>query len=199
MTKADRWVFTYGSLMFRPETTFEGRGSAHLPDYQRGFCVYAVHNRETPTRRGLVLGVVPQPGERARGIAYRVSDERWCEAYQSLVDREQAAGAYSEHWLTIDLKTDTAVRALVFVGNPDRPTWAGDLTDTERLAVTSAATGRMGSNADYAIELEKTLGSLGIFDAGLSDLVEQFREMIPRRPDAYGSTTAQDQFHESTI
>lgn len=199
MIEADRWVFAYGSLMWRPEQAFGRRCRAYLSDYRRGFCVYAVHNRGTPSRRGLVLGVVPQPGARVEGIAYRVSGDRWNEAYRSLVDREQAAGAYSEHWLTIALETGAAVRALVFVANSDRPTWAGYLTDSERLALISTATGKMGSNADYAIELEQELGSLGIVDGDLSNLVKQLRKLIPRRSDAHGSTIAQDQRHESTI
>jgi glutathione-specific gamma-glutamylcyclotransferase len=112
MAEADRWVFAYGSLMWRPEPTFEERRRAHLPHHRREFCVYAVHNRGTPARRGLVLGVGPRPGEHVEGVAYRVPGHRWDEAYRSLVDREQAGGAYSERWLTIGLASGRAVRAL---------------------------------------------------------------------------------------
>jgi cation transport protein ChaC len=199
MAESDRWVFAYGSLMWRPEPYFEEQARAQLLDHRRAFCVYAVHNRGTPLRRGLVLGVVSQPGEHVEGIAYRISGDRWSEAYRSLVAREQGGQAYCERWLKINLNNGTTARALVFVADRRSPTWAGNLTITERLALISSAVGKMGSNADYLLEFERQLGFLGIVDADISDLARQLRELIDRRSVEPNSIATQDLSHEDTV
>ena len=171
-------MFAYGSLMWRPEPTFEGRCRAYLRDYKRDFCVYAVYNRGTPTRRGLVLGVIPSAGGHVEGVAYRVSGQSWDEAYSALIKREQAGAAYKECWLYIRLETEAYVPALVFVADHRQPTWAGDLTEPQRLHLLATASGKMGSNADYAFLLEQELTSFEITDNELSRLIRELRAMI---------------------
>jgi cation transport regulator ChaC len=62
------------------------------------------------------------------------------------------------------------------------------LTDAERLALIATATGRMGSNADYAFEFAQELEPLSIADPGLLDLAGQLRDLIRRQSYAHGST-----------
>ena len=69
----DRWVFGYGSLMWRPGFPFIDRRTAVLHGRRRAFCIYSVHHRGTYERPGLVLGLAP--GGAVRGVAYRVAAE----------------------------------------------------------------------------------------------------------------------------
>ncbi|OYX01610.1 MAG: hypothetical protein B7Z12_13845, partial [Caulobacter vibrioides] len=41
----DRWVFGYGSLMWRPGFPFIDRRTAVLHGRRRAFCIYSVHHR----------------------------------------------------------------------------------------------------------------------------------------------------------
>jgi cation transport protein ChaC len=54
-----RWVFGYGSLMWRPGFAFVERQAAVLHGRRRAFCIYSVHHRGVPGRPGLVLGLAP--------------------------------------------------------------------------------------------------------------------------------------------
>ena len=75
MTEAgEHWVFGYGSLMWRPGFAYLERVAATLHGRRRAFCIYSVHHRGTPERRGLVLGLAP--GGAVRGMAYRIADGR---------------------------------------------------------------------------------------------------------------------------
>src|SRR6201986_3238767 len=71
-TADGRWVFGYGSLMWRPGFAFVERQPAMLHGRRRAFCIYSVHHRGTPERKGLVLGLAP--GGAVRGAAPPVPD-----------------------------------------------------------------------------------------------------------------------------
>ena len=52
------WVFGYGSLMWRPEFSYEYRVKGRCAGLQRSFCVRSVHHR----------GSYAQPGDRKSGV-----------------------------------------------------------------------------------------------------------------------------------
>ena len=81
------WVFGYGSLMWRPGFAFLERQAATLHGRRRACCIYSVHHRGTPERRGLVLGLAP--GGATRCSAFLVADADWSETYAYLREREQ--------------------------------------------------------------------------------------------------------------
>src|SRR5215218_2142187 len=91
---SERWVFGYGSLMWRPGFPFEERRRATLHGRRRAFCIYSVHHRGTPERKGLVLGLAP--GGAVRGMAYRVGEADWGHVYAYLKEREQPTETYIE-------------------------------------------------------------------------------------------------------
>src|ERR1700755_2600912 len=88
------WVFGYGSLMWRPGFAFVERQPAMLHGRRRAFCIYSVHHRGTPERKGLVLGLAS--GGSVVGAAYRVAEAAWAETYAYLKDREQPTETYIE-------------------------------------------------------------------------------------------------------
>ena len=97
----ERWVFGYGSLMWRPGFDYVERQSATLYGRRRAFCIYSVHHRGTYERPGLVLGLAP--GGSVRGAAYRVSETDWLEVYAYLREREQPTETYVERSAAVRL------------------------------------------------------------------------------------------------
>src|ERR1019366_1619047 len=124
-TGRDRWVFGYGSLMWRPGFAFVERQAAMLHGRRRAFCIYSVHHRGTPARPGLVLGLAP--GGAVRGAAYRVADRDWPAGPASLRDRAQPTEPSIEAAAPVRLADGRRVAALVFLSDRAHPQWAGAL------------------------------------------------------------------------
>jgi cation transport protein ChaC len=90
----DRWVFGYGSLMWRPGFAFEEKRIATIHGYHRSLCVYSHVHRGTQEAPGLVLGL--DRGGSCQGVAFRVRDENWNEVIDYLREREQVTSIYLE-------------------------------------------------------------------------------------------------------
>jgi cation transport protein ChaC len=166
---AGRWVFGYGSLMWRPGFSFLERRPAVIHGRRRAFCIYSVHHRGTHQRPGLVLGLAP--GGAARGAAYHVSEADWPQTYAYLREREQPTETYFEAWATIRLPGGEAALALVFLSDRTHPQWAGDLTLEAQARLIAGATGLSGRNVDYLRDLVGHLREDGVADRNMELLL----------------------------
>ena len=164
-----RWVFGYGSLMWRPQFAYAERVHARLEGFARAFCIYSVHHRGTHVRPGLVLGLAPGTG--VRGVAYRVAEADWTQTYAYLLDREQPTETYVEATAPAALDDGRTVRALVFLSDPAHPQWAGALDAERQAALIAGATGLSGRNVDYLRDLAAHLAAAGERDAGMEALL----------------------------
>lgn len=165
----DRWVFGYGSLMWRPGFEAEERRPATLNGRHRAFCIHSVHHRGTPERSGLVLGLAP--GGSVRGAAYRVGEALWPAVYAYLREREQPTETYYEAWRTVRLDDGRRVAALVFLSDPRHPQWAGLTPLDDQARRIAGASGLSGRNIDYLRDLVEHLRALGVRDAGMEVLL----------------------------
>jgi len=166
---ADRWVFGYGSLMWRPGFDFLERGGAVLHGRRRAFCIYSVHHRGTYERPGLVLGLAP--GGSVRGCAYRVAASAWPDTYAYLLEREQPTETYLESWAKVRLPSGESVRTLVFLSDVHHPQWAGDLSLEAQARLIAGATGLSGRNVDYLRDLVIHLRDAGVADRAMETLL----------------------------
>ena len=166
---AVRWVFGYGSLMWRPEFDYVERQPATLHGRHRAFCIYSVHHRGTHARPGLVLGLAA--GGAVRGTAFRVSDAAWDEVYAYLRQREQPTETYIEARCAVRLADGRRVVALVFLSDRDHPQWAGRLDLDVQAGLIAGAKGLSGPNVDYLRDLVDHLREEGARDAGLERLL----------------------------
>jgi glutathione-specific gamma-glutamylcyclotransferase len=171
----DRWVFGYGSLMWRPGFAFVERRPAVAHGRHRAFCIYSVHHRGTPERRGLVLGLAP--GGATRGAAYRIGAPAWPEVYAYLTEREQPTETYFEAWAHVRLDTGVLVEALVFLSDRSHPQWAGDLTLEQQAQLIAGATGLSGRNVDYLRDLVSHLRAEGVADRTMERLLGRVEEL----------------------
>lgn len=165
----DRWVFGYGSLMWRPDFTFVERRAAVLHGRRRAFCIYSVHHRGTYARPGLVLGLAP--GGAVRGAAYRVSAQTWPATYAYLLEREQPTETYREAWTPVRLAGGERTAALVFLSDVNHPQWAGDLDLEAQARLIAGAAGLSGRNIDYLRDLVVHLREEGVADGTMEALL----------------------------
>jgi cation transport protein ChaC len=166
---AGRWVFGYGSLMWRPGFAFVERRPAVIHGRRRAFCIYSVHHRGTPARPGLVLGLAP--GGSARGAAYRVAAADWDDAYAYLQEREQPTETYFEAWASVRGPGGEAISALVFLSDFKHPQWAGDLDLEAQARLIAGASGLSGRNVDYLRDLVAHLHEEGVADRTMERLL----------------------------
>ena len=165
----ERWVFGYGSLMWRPGFAFEERQPATLHGRRRAFCIYSVHHRGTYERPGLVLGLAP--GGATRGMAYRVAEAGWPEVYGYLREREQPTETYVESTAFVRLADGRRVPVLVFLSDVAHPQWAGALSLTRQADLIAGATGLSGPNVDYLRDLVRHLREEGVRDKAMETLL----------------------------
>lgn len=165
----ERWVFGYGSLMWRPGFAFVERQEATLHGRRRAFCIYSVHHRGTYERPGLVLGLAP--GGAVRGAAYRVAEADWDEAYAYLREREQPTETYIEARAAIRLADGRRIETLVFLSDVRHPQWAGALSPERQAELIAGATGLSGRNVDYLRDLVVHLRQQGVRDVAMERLL----------------------------
>lgn len=166
---SERWVFGYGSLMWRPGFRFAERRDATLHGRRRAFCIYSVHHRGTYENPGLVLGLAP--GGACRGAAYRVAESDWAETYAYLLEREQPTETYIEARREIRLNDGRRVPSLVFLSDVQHPQWAGALTLERQAELIAGATGLSGRNVDYLRDLVSHLREMRVRDLGMERLL----------------------------
>jgi glutathione-specific gamma-glutamylcyclotransferase len=168
----DVWVFGYGSLMWRPDFSFEEAQHARVTGFRRCFCIYSVHHRGSPQRPGLVLGL--DRGGVCEGIVYRVAAANAARTVQYLRAREQVNGVYREAHLPAELikgRERRTVTALTYIVERAHPSYAGQLPLATQAGLIRGAEGRSGRNLDYLISTLRHLDELGIRERELERLI----------------------------
>ena len=164
-----RWVFGYGSLMWRPGFGHQAREPATLHGRRRAFCIYSVHHRGTYERPGLVLGLAP--GGAVRGMAYQVAGADWDATYAYLREREQPTETYYETTRHVRLADGRRVEALVFLSDTAHPQWAGALSLERQAELIAGSTGLSGPNLEYLRDLVAHLREMGLRDQAMERLL----------------------------
>jgi len=165
----ERWVFGYGSLMWRPGFAFQERQPATLHGRRRAFCIYSVHHRGNYERPGLVLGLAP--GGAVRGCVYRVAEADWAETYAYLREREQPTETYYAAGVFTRLADGRRVEALTFLSDVRHPQWAGALSLERQAELIAGSTGLSGRNVDYLRDLVLHLEAEGVRDRAMERLL----------------------------
>ena len=167
----ERWVFGYGSLMWRPGFPHVARVRGVVHGRRRAFCIYSVFHRGVPEAPGLVLGLAP--GGSVRGIAFRVAPEDWAATHAYLLEREQPTETYIEAWAEVRLADRRRVRALVFVSDMRHPQWAGSLDLDSQARLIAGSEGLSGRNIDYLRDLVRHLREDEVVDRSMETLLHK--------------------------
>ena len=167
-----RWVFGYGSLMWRPGFVFDEEHPARLHGAHRSLCIYSHVHRGTPERPGLVLGL--DRGGSCRGIAFRVAPQHWDETLAYLRKREQVTAVYVEATRPVVLLgSGRVVPAVCYLVDRRHPQYAGALPLEAQFELVRQSRGRSGDNADYVLATVEHLAELGVDDPALRTLAER--------------------------
>jgi glutathione-specific gamma-glutamylcyclotransferase len=178
-TKADLWVFGYGSLMWRPGFEFIEQVPARLIGEHRALCVYSFDHRGTPEKPGLVLGL--DRGGACRGIAFRVATRLRGATIDYLRGREQTTHVYREVMRSVWLENEARQRvsALAYVVDRGHVQYAGRLSLAEQLRFVLQGHGRSGNNRDYVLSTVKSIEAQGFRDAQLHQLALMLHDERP--------------------
>jgi len=170
---AGRWVFGYGSLMWRPGFDYLERRSARLFGAHRSLCVFSHVHRGTPEKPGLVLGL--DHGGSCRGIAFQIAESKWDETIAYLREREQATSVYREVMRPIAFidPPNLEAKALCYLVDRAHGQYAGALSRERQFELVRQGEGHSGVNRDYVLATVKELEALGIRDTTLEWLAER--------------------------
>jgi len=179
-SKADLWVFGYGSLMWRPGFAFVEQVQARLIGEHRALCVYSFDHRGTPEKPGLVLGL--DRGGACRGVAFRVAARLRHDTVEYLRSREQTTHVYREVMRSVWLENEARQRvsALAYVVDRGHVQYAGRLTLADQLRHVQQGHGRSGNNRDYVLATVKSIEAQGFRDQQLHQLALMLHKEMPR-------------------
>jgi glutathione-specific gamma-glutamylcyclotransferase len=160
-----RWVFGYGSLIWRPGFVFAEQERALLRGAHRSLCIYSHTYRGTPEVPGLVFGLAR--GGSCGGMAFGVDEAAWPETLEYLREREQVGGVYREAMRPVRLQSGRMVEALAFLVDEGHDQYAGRLTIEEQAELVRRGYGDSGANLDYVLNTVEHLKRMGIRDRAL--------------------------------
>jgi cation transport regulator ChaC len=170
---SERWVFGYGSLVWRPAFAFEDRAAGFIRDFSRRFWQGSPDHRGAPHDPGRVVTLVPEAGAICWGMAYRVAEADWEGVLRTLDDRE--SGGFERYELSVGLRSRSraSVEALVYVAAPGNPNFLGPAPLPDMADQVKRARGKSGTNADYVRRLALALRELGAEDEHVMALAEE--------------------------
>lgn len=156
------WVFGYGSLVWRPDFDFAERRVGWIAGHARRFWQGSPDHRGVPGAPGRVVTLVPAPGERCWGVAYRLEGAQ-VEAVLARLDHREIAG-YERHEVTVHPRAGASMTALMYLANADNPSWLGPAPLEAMATHIVGARGPSGTNAEYVLELARALEGMGVRD-----------------------------------
>jgi cation transport protein ChaC len=164
-----RWVFGYGSLMWKPGFEFVSQAHARIRGFHRSLCVYSLHHRGTEEMPGLVLGL--DRGGSCVGVAFQIDPSKWEATLTYLREREQVSMVYLEVTQRIELLgSHQKVEAVVFVVDRTHAQYAGKLSHQSLLKHVLQGEGGMGRCRNYVMNTLEHLQQMKIHDQTLEAL-----------------------------
>lgn len=169
------WIFGYGSLMWNPIFEADEVASGTLEGWHRAFCLRLIAGRGTATHPGRMLAL--KEGGSTSGLAFRLPEARLHEELELLWKREMITGCYLPTWCALTLEDGRCVTALAFIMDPRHPLYESDACPDHIAPLIAAASGPLGSNAQYLFSLEEELAKRGMEEESLSRLAHQVRAL----------------------
>lgn len=165
---AERWVFGYASLIWRPEFEAAEHRTALVHGWHRALRLRSRINRGTPELPGLVFALLP--GGACRGMVYRLRAEHAEAELERLWAREMPTGVYDARLLPCRTPQGT-VAALAFTLSRRSESCLPRLPDEELLPILRQARGRYGSTLEYLTETAIALRRHGVRDREIERLM----------------------------
>ena len=173
---SEKWVFGYGSLIWRPGFDFIEAHSANLHGYVRRFWQGSHDHRGVPEQPGRVVTLVPDEHQRCTGMAYLIHAETVTSTFEQLDHREK--NGYERITTDLHLADGRAVPGLVYIAPVDNFAYLGEADIRDIAEQIIQCTGPSGRNIDYLTELAQALRKLDACDDHVFELESLALSMI---------------------
>ena len=173
----DLWVFAYGSLMWDPGLYFEEVRRAWLPNHARRLILKDIYGaRGTAEKPGLMAALDRgEPG--CHGLAFRISEAQIETETEALWRREGIGPAYRPVFVEADID-GAVITTLTFIADHDAELIDSEMSHDEQISYLVSGTGFAGSSIDYLRNLVSGLGTVGIRDAELDELLAKAESQL---------------------
>ncbi|MBN8481373.1 MAG: gamma-glutamylcyclotransferase [Xanthomonadales bacterium] len=168
-----RWLFGYGSLIWKADFAYAARRPARLHGWERRFWQGSHDHRGTPQAPGRVLTLVEAPGARCLGMAYSIG----ADVLEALDLREK--NGYLRVIASLEFDDGERAQGLVYIATADNAAWLGPAADEVIARHVAGAAGPSGSNRDYVLHLADALRGLGAEDAHVFAVERRLRALQP--------------------
>ncbi|MDH3521156.1 MAG: gamma-glutamylcyclotransferase [Myxococcales bacterium] len=160
-----RWIFGYGSLIWRPDFAYLEKRAACVRGLARRLWQGSPDHRGAPDAPGRVATLVPRRAARCWGVAYRVADGVWDAVLARLDARE--SGGFERCPVDVGFadSAQALAPALTYIAHAHNPNFLGPAPLAAIADQVRRASGRSGSNAAYVLELAAALRALAVRDA----------------------------------
>lgn len=165
---AQRWIFGYASLIWRPEFDAAEHRPALVHGWHRALRMRSRVNRGTPQQPGLVFALLP--GGACRGVVYRMRPDSAEAELDRLWAREMPTGVYDARLLPCRTAQGPVV-ALAFTLSRRSEACLPRLPDDEVCHILRHAHGRYGSTMAYLAETAAALRARGVHDREIERLM----------------------------
>ena len=152
------WLFGYGSILYKTGFDCLERRTASLRGWARRFWQGSHDHRGTPDAPGRVVTLVPDPGARCAGLAFRIRPE----VLADLDVREK--NGYLREAVALELDDGRRADAVTYIAPPGNGAWLGPAPEPEIARQIASAAGPSGPNRDYLLDLAASLRALGADD-----------------------------------
>jgi cation transport regulator ChaC len=165
----NRWIFGYGSLIWRPNIEYLERHPARLAGWQRRFWQGSHDHRGVPSCPGRVVTLAPEAGVYCDGIAYLLDQGVVEETFQDLDVREK--NGYERHNVSMQL-LDASIckKGLVYIAPVGNHAFLGPASLPDMVQQILQCVGPSGTNVDYLLQLAAALRQLNAIDPHVFEL-----------------------------
>lgn len=175
----NKWIFGYGSLVWRPGFDFLERRIGYIEGWKRCFYQGSPDHRGTEKSPGRVVTLLPKPKVKCWGVAYQISAAAFETTFSYLDHREKCG--FHRHKVKFHCRENISREVYTYVAAEGNPDYLGPASMEEMAQQIYLSEGPSGPNSEYLLELAASLRSMGIVDEHVFELEKHFQQIQQHR------------------
>ena len=163
------WLFGYGSLIWRPDFTYNRSRVAWVDGWVRRFWEGSHDHRGIPEAPGRVVTLIPALGQRCGGLAYEI-DVKQAEEIFAALDYREKNGYERQYAPCLLVEENRTVECMFYIATTSNTAFLGPAPAADMAAHINTSVGPSGSNRDYLLQLAAALRKLDLHDEHVFEL-----------------------------